>query len=465
MLRSAAILSVGALTALAVPSSPGVCQPYASLSFQFPPVNAPEVSSHVIYNGLTLPRGLRFDAADNMLVIENGLGVTALTQRNDATCAGWEKRTVVSRTDLNHAVELGPGPKRGAVQNQYLYASSQERVFRWEYDPRNAVVLGDPVTLTWNMTNVNPIPPDHVTRTILLEPAVNGASQYMLVTRGASGNWDSSAADPRSGTAQIRRFGPLDNVPAGGWAWQQGKVLAYGLRNGVGIAFSKDGKSLWEVDNGSDNVFWRGVDVHQDNPAEELNNIPLTASVNPPYYGYPNCFTTWNSDIPITNASAPVFNLQPGQQFSVKNPPEMPDDAWCDNPNNVVQPRLIMESHAAPLDLVFYDTSKCLKTANSAGLPNKWNGDAFVSLHGSWDRVPSDGHKVIRIPWAKNQDQPAAPYGSRNGYVTVVSAPDPTNCNGTCIRPVSFAWDKLGKLYVSSDATGEVFVIKDRAAP
>jgi glucose/arabinose dehydrogenase len=69
-----------------------------------------------------------------------------------------------------------------------------------------------------------------------------------------------------NGSAQVRRFA-LDKIPPGkGYAWQQGEVLGWGNRNAVGIALSKDGKDIWDAENSSDQVHWRGVDVHEDNP-------------------------------------------------------------------------------------------------------------------------------------------------------------------------------------------------------
>ncbi|KAG8736842.1 hypothetical protein FRC10_008802, partial [Ceratobasidium sp. 414] len=66
--------------------------------------------------------------------------------------------------------------------------------------------------------------------------------------------------------AQIRRF-PLSGAPTGnGWEWKQGQVLSWGNQNGVGIALLKDENNIWEIENSSDEVTWRGVDVHQDNP-------------------------------------------------------------------------------------------------------------------------------------------------------------------------------------------------------
>ncbi|KAG9120733.1 hypothetical protein FRC07_003649 [Ceratobasidium sp. 392] len=173
-------------------------------TFKYPPKNSPGISSHVVYSNLTLPRGIRFDDKDNLVAIERGIGVTSLTSRNDAACRGWERRVVVNNVDLNHAVEFGPGPKRGRVQNTI----------------------------------------------------------------------------PQAGPAQIRRFNPSETVPAGGRLWQQGKFLGWGIRNGVGIRISKDGNSVWEVDNGPDNAFCWGVDVHNDDPAEESSKLALPNTLN-----------------------------------------------------------------------------------------------------------------------------------------------------------------------------------------
>ncbi|KAG8727368.1 hypothetical protein FRC11_013372, partial [Ceratobasidium sp. 423] len=69
---------------------------------------------------------------------------------------------------------------------------------------------------------------------------------------------------------------------------------------------------------------------------------------------------------------------------------------------------------------------------------------------------------VIRIPWAG--DAPAAPSNSAKGYEHIVYAPDLTKCPEQCIRPVGLAFGKQGQLYVTSDETGEVFVIENKKA-
>jgi hypothetical protein len=149
MLQTLGILAIAALGVPAAPTSPGECKPLSSLSFAHQPNVTAGLSTRVIYNGLTRPRGLRLDALSNLLVIDRGVGVVALSFRNDSNCTGWERRTIVSNNDLNHGIEIGPS----GGNNQYLYASTSDNVFRWEYDPKSVAIVGDPVTITSNMSN------------------------------------------------------------------------------------------------------------------------------------------------------------------------------------------------------------------------------------------------------------------------------------------------------------------------
>ncbi|CAE6424975.1 unnamed protein product [Rhizoctonia solani] len=451
------VLAVG--FASAAPTSPGECKSLSSLTFAHQPNVTNGLSTRVIFNGLTRPRGLRLDSLSNLLVIDRGVGVVALSYRNDSTCAGWERRTVVSNGNLNHGIEIGPS----GGNNQYLYASSSDNVFRWEYDPSSVAVVGNPVTIASNMSNS-----DHTTRTLILQPQSGNTSRYLIITRGSESNLDEGAAQLSSGRSQIRRFALNSSLPSGtGWAWEQGELLGWGLRNAVGIALSPDGDNLWEVENSSDNVLWRGVDVHQENPAEELNRISLSNISTTPdaqkFYGYPWCYTAWDSSA----LGASSFSFQTGSQFSIRNPPETPDDAWCSTDQNNIKPVLSMQSHSAPLDIVFYNapsnTSEGYSTARSYAVNTTWNGSAFVSFHGSWNREPPTGYKVVRIPF--NNSVPAASVDSRNGYETVVAAPDLSRCPNGCIRPVGLAFDRLGRLFVSSDTTGEIFIVESSEAP
>ena len=62
-------------------------------------------------------------------------------------------------------------------------------------------------------------------------------------------------------------------------------------------------------------------------------------------------------------------------------------------------PMSFVEAHSAPLDVVVFD-------GPDGALPARWKGGAFISMHGSWDRVPSTGHKVVWLPLDANGRAP-----------------------------------------------------------
>ena len=66
-----------------------------------------------------------------------------------------------------------------------------------------------------------------------------------------------------------------------------------------------------------------------------------------------------------------------------------------------------------------------------------------------------------RVPFAGLQ--PAAAPSSAAGYAFLAQAADLDACPGTCIRPVGLAFADDGRLFVSSDASGELFVIAKEA--
>ncbi len=64
-------------------------------------------------------------------------------------------------------------------------------------------------------------------------------------------------------------------------------------------------------------------------------------------------------------------------------------------------------SHAAPMQLSFYDGPQ---------FPEEYRGDAFVSMHGSWNRKPPAGYEVVRIHFESGQPQSIEPFVT--GFVT-----------------------------------------------
>jgi glucose/arabinose dehydrogenase len=104
-----------------------------------------------------------------------------------------------------------------------------------------------------------------------------------------------------------------------------------------------------------------------------------------------------------------------------------------------IAPDYALSSHVAPLGLVF-DTG--------ANLPFGYRGGAFVGEHGSWDRNPMNGYKVVFVPFANGR-----PAGTAEDVVTGFLTPG-DEARG---RPVGLALDASGALLIADDAGNTVW--------
>lgn len=149
-------------------------------------------------------------------------------------------------------------------------------------------------------------------------------------------------------------------------------------------------------------------------------------------FGYPDCFTAWNT------SEIPNFHGSVGTQFSLgENSTD--NDTACTN--NYVAPRLTFQPHMAPLDIKF----------NTEGT------EAWVSWHGSWDRTNPVGYKVGSVRFANGS--PVEDPSSMTALTDIVTNQDNSQCPEHCFRPAGLAWDSEGRLFFSSDSTGEIYVI------
>jgi len=357
--------------------------------------------------GIGKARGITIDAEGNALVVSSAKNeVVALWDDDgDGVSGDGERAIVASAPGLNHGI---------AIHDGYLYASSVTTVYRWSY-------AADRQPLGAATTVVNAIPSGgHSTRSLALD------DDYLYVTVGSGGNLDAN-----SERARIRRFPieELDDNPA----FAEGEVFADGLRNEVGIRFDSSGR-LWGVENGRDNLERDdlGGDIHQDNPAEELNLFAEAGK----FYGYPYCFSEY--------ALADGVGMGPGTQWA---DPEFIDDgthtdAWCQDASNVVPPALSMQGHSAPLDLIFYP---------GGSFPGSFTGDLFVSFHGSWNRTQATGYKVMHIPFGSD----GMPSGDPVPLLESSGAAD----DDWGHRPVGLGVLPNGILLVTSDESSRVLAV------
>lgn len=205
----------------------------------------------------------------------------------------------------------------------------------------------------------------HTSRTLLLSKAQPG---WLIVSRGSEGNDDPLAEVEASGHSQIRAFdvGAQRNAPYN-YA-SDGRQLGWGLRNSVGVAEHPATGGLWSVENSVDNLQRSGIDIHVDNPGEELNYHGTLENIEGGNYGYPVCYALWSTDAPFPS----IGTMTTGSQFAPdrRGNQSTSNDTAC---NTLYKsPELTFQAHTAPLDIKF----------------DKDGGNAFVSFHGScesWD--------------------------------------------------------------------------------
>lgn len=273
---------------------------------------------------------------------------------------------------------------------------------------------------------------------------------YLYVHSGSVGNMSNpKGTEYDDARSLIRRFPLSSFTPGTPLAWLSGEVVTAGLRNANGFTRNAAGR-MYAVVNGMDDIGYQGTNVHNDNPGEQVVEIAMGKQ-----YGFPFCFTAQR----VVAAGQVVA---PGTQLAVTGSAH--DDTWCAASSSL--PTTFIQAHSAPLDLEFFDAHP------KGGLPERYRGGAFVALHGSWDRSPATGSKVIWIPFDANGKVPpvvSTMTETKFPYETVFGGGDASgpqdgpwswtgpNDYGDQPRPVGVAISPIdGSLYVSSD-TGYVY--------
>ena len=110
----------------------------------------------------------------------------------------------------------------------------------------------------------------------------------------------------------------------------------------------------------------------------------------------------------------------------------------------VTLPDVLIQAHSAPLGMAFYDGS------GAAAFPAEYQGDAFVALHGSWNRDIRTGTKLVRVKLRGD-----VPDGGYSDFLTGFVIDDARVWG----RPVGVAVAKDGALLVSEDGNGTIWRI------
>jgi glucose/arabinose dehydrogenase len=282
---------------------------------------------------------------------------------------------------------------------------------------------------------------------------------FLYVHSGSTGNATHESgngqADYDTKRSVIKRF-DLSKLASGTpFQWDAGEAFTLGLRNINGFARNETTKKIYGVVNGLDNQTYKGQPVTNENPGEQVLEIAAGKK-----YGYPFCFTAQRV---VDNGAV----VAPGTQLvNVTYAGNPHDDAWCNA--NSEKPTTFVQAHSAPLDLAFFDTQA------QGALPEKWRGGAFIALHGSWNRTPATGYRVVWQPFNADGSAPLPtsttttttfPYEVIFGGGSTASHEDgpwswSSDSAGEGVRPAGVAVSPIdGALYIASDSGGLVYRI------
>ncbi len=183
------------------------------------------------------------------------------------------------------------------------------------------------------------------------------------------------------------------------------EVYATGIRNSVGMDFNPKDHTLWFTDNQTDGM---GDDI----PAGEVNRATKPGQ----FFGYP-----WKQG--KTRITEFGYDKDP-------------------LPNNITDPQVYMDAHAADLGMVFYTGKQ---------FPAKYQGGFFSAQHGSWNRTKPIGARVmftsLKADGTADKTEVFA-----EGWLD--------DATGTYRgRPVDVAVMKDGSLLVSDDYAGAIYRI------
>ncbi len=108
-------------------------------------------------------------------------------------------------------------------------------------------------------------------------------------------------------------------------------------------------------------------------------------------------------------------------------------------------PDVLFDSHSAPVGLVIYDSEQ---------FPEEYRGDAFVTLHGSWNKGNATGYKVVRVPFEDGR-----PVGGYENFVTGIWIRD-TERPKIIARPAGLIVAPDGSLFLSDDGNDLIYRIR-----
>jgi glucose/arabinose dehydrogenase len=272
-----------------------------------------------------------------------------------------------------------------ALVGHDFYVANADAVMRFPYED-GATQITKPGTKVADLPG-GPIN-HHWTKNIIASR--DGSKLYATV--GSNSNVGENGLDKEEGRAAIHEI----DLKTG-----KSRIFASGLRNPNGMGWQPDTGELWTVANERDEL---GSDLVPDY---------LTSVKEGGFYGWP--YSYW------------------GQHVDDRVKPQKPGMVA-----KAIAPDYALGNHTASLGMTFSEGTL---------LPEQFRNGAFVGQHGSWNRKPRSGYKVIFVPFAKGK-----PAGEPKDVLTGFLKDD-----DALGRPVGVAIDRKGALLVADDVGNTVW--------
>ncbi|RTL56568.1 MAG: sorbosone dehydrogenase [Sphingobacteriales bacterium] len=314
-----------------------------------------------------------------------------------------------------------------ALKNGYLYASSDENVYRYKLNNQHEVLTpNQPEEIIHGLLNRR----EHESKSITLD---NDGNIYVNV--GAYSN----ACQVQDRVAGSPGMKPCPILDSAGGIWQfkadqlhqtygNGVHYATGLRNVVGLDWNTQTNSLFVMQHGRDQLHdnWPNLYTIQQSaelPAECMYELYKGANAGWPYIYYDQI------------------------QHKKILAPEYGGDGKKTAGEDAINPVIAFPGHLAPDGLLFY-------TGNM--FPEKYKHGAFIAFHGSWNRapLPQEGYYVVFVPFKDGK-----PTGKWEVFANGFAGKAPITSARNAHRPCGLAQGPDGSLYVTDDNKGAIYRI------
>ncbi len=356
--------------------------------------------------GLKEPRLLRVAPNGDIFVAEMLAGRVRVLRPGADGASPSTIETFADHLSLPFGISFyPPGP-----EPEWVYIANTGSVVRFPYRNGDLKARGAPETIVADL----PIG-GHATRDV----AFSSDGKRMFVSVGSSSNAGEDLGPKKTeAVAQWDREHGAVGASWGDETWRADvlvftpegkdrKIFATGIRNCVGLAVHPPTGDLWCSTNERDEL------------GDNLVPDYVTRVPEGGFYGWPWYYLGDHED-PRLKGTRP------------------------DLKGKITVPDTLLQAHSAPLQMTFYDGSS---------FPSAYRGDAFVAMHGSWNRSQRTGYKVIRV--LLRDGVPTGEYEDfLTGFVT-----DGTHVWG---RPVGLAVAKDGSLLVSEDGNGVIWRVTYR---